>query len=267
MTLRPYRAVRFEDVLSEGRTHPVILACRPNQPDHPAAPMLVKAIGCPEVTATRQLVAEVVGNATARRMGVPTPEPCIVYLEGGVTRAVNQSLRSLGYEHTLQPGPAAGCELLRPAPAPYTVGQSLTPEGRTQAARMYVFDMLSQNPDRRREKVNCGLTRAGLTAFDFEMCFMHLFLPIIGGLDVDPWEPSKAILGRNHLFYEVARNDPLPQEAVEIAVLGLSTEWWKELSASLPEAWSSDAAQIGRALRAVADHPRAFAIDIHRSLF
>jgi hypothetical protein len=258
------QAVRYERVLPEGRTHPLLLGCRPPEPGAASVPRVVKALGCPEVTAHRQLVAEVIGNAFARRMGILTPEPCIVRLDEAVARAVEASLRSEGYLFAPRSGFAAGCEYLKLAP--YAPGQYLNPEQRTQAARLYVFDMLSQNSDRRPAKVNCALGAAGLVAFDFESCFQHLFVPIIGGLLGPHWEPSKSLPGREHLFHATAKAHPHPEGEVESSVQALTIEWWRDLVSTLPDEWQPEASKIGAVLREIVGHAGAFARDITLSL-
>ena len=227
---------------------------------------LVKAIGCPEITASRQLVAELLGNIVAKRMGIQTPEPCLVILETPICTAINASLRSLGFSQTIQPGYAAGCEWLRPPPVPYTIGQLLTPELRKQAVELYVFDMLAQNLDRRPDKVNCGLNSGGLVAFDFELCFQHLFLPIIGGLGGEHWQPSLSIAGRSHLFYRPTRTEPPSTESIEAMLAGITSDWWNGVSSSLPNEWTADANRLGSVVLEIAAHAREFAEDILRSL-
>lgn len=128
------------------------------------------------------------------------------------------------------PGAAAGCELLNIAP--YTIEQHLTPVQKEQAAKMYVFDLMCQNSDRRKQKVNCGLIGEGLLAFDFEKCFNHLFVPIIGGLKGVSWEPSKAIGPKSHLFYKASRQRPLPPGTVINMIERLNQDWWQTLCSS-----------------------------------
>lgn len=265
MSIPQYTAIRFEGIMSEGRTHPVVLGCREDAVDIVSAPKLVKAIGCPEVTARYQLVAEVLGNAIARRMGVQTPEPCVVAIDAPVCQAINASLRSLGYPHSIQPGYAAGSKWL-PGFAPYTVGQPLSNDLQLQAVRLYVFDMMSQNPDRRPDKVNCGLMGDGLIAVDFEMCFQHLFLPIIGGNTGKLWEPSKSLSGRRHLFFSIVQKCSATVDAVEQMVSGLTRSWWDGIMEGLPEAWRPEAERVAEVVLAVSENAAAFGVDILRSL-
>src|ERR1019366_10687039 len=198
-----------------------------------------KALGSPEVSATRSLVCEVAGNAVAKRMGLITPEPCIVDIFAAAAEAINASLASTDYTFTIKPGPAAGCALLNMSP--YTVGQALSPELQTQAVRLYVFDLLTQNMDRRSDKVNCGLSKLGLVAFDFETCFQHLFLPIVGGLEGRHWEPSKSVPMKSHLFYGVAKEAPPLEADVRNAASKLAGTWWTQFVGSLPAEWQPEA--------------------------
>ncbi len=239
-----FTATRFEHVITEGRTHPLVLACRSDEGNGLEHRLLVKGVGCPEVSSTWQLVTETVSNAVARRMGVNTPAPAVVELSRAMARMVNRSLERDGHSFKIQPGTAAGCEFI-PGLAAFTVGQALTPELRSQAAKMFTFDMLSQNADRRRDKVNCGLSKSGLIAFDFELCFAHRFLPIIGGTGVEPCEPSKAMISKNHLFYQEVRTNPPSLESVDLMVSALSVGWWETLLGGLPEAWQPAPRRLG----------------------
>lgn len=265
MRLRYVDAFVFERVLEEGRTKPVVLGCRGE--DEPAPiPVVVKALGCPEVHSRWQLVAEVVGNAVARRMGVETPEPFIVSIDAPVAAVVNRSLAALGYNHSLSPGHAAGCRLLAPTPVPYAPGQTLSPDQVRAAQDLYVFDLLSQNVDRRVDNVNCALTKHGIVAFDFELCFAHLFLKLIGQSAAQSWRPSDTMPFRKHVFYALVRSAPPAPPAVEAVLDLLDEEWWMGLVASLPETWQGEASRIGTEIARIIEHKSDFAEDVMRSL-
>ncbi len=265
MILRHFRAVRFEGVLTEGRTKPLILGV--SGLEHgPTRSTVVKAIGSPEVYSTRQLAAETMGNAVARRIGVLTPEPCVVAIDEQMARMANASLRNEGFQHTIQAGPSAGCDLIVPTPAPYTVGQSLTPELRAQAVRLYLADMLCQNSDRRMEKVNCALTGGGLFAFDFEMCFVHLFLPIIGQSDHQGWQISRSMVYSRHLFHKVVKEDRPSKDFIVQVISTITESWLGDLLESLPEEWRADGSRIGEAIVEISNHSGEFASEIVRTL-
>lgn len=89
MKLTHWHGVGFEQVLPEGRTHPLVISCHLEGDEASRASKVIKAIGCPEIMREWLLVCEVVGNAVAREMGILTPEPCIVYLSEEVTKSLN----------------------------------------------------------------------------------------------------------------------------------------------------------------------------------
>lgn len=261
MKIPHFTATRFEQVITEGRTHPVVLACRSDEPADRSRPLLVKAIGCPEIHSTWQLVTEVVSNAAARNMGVRTPAPAVVSLSETVAKQINQSLNELGHRFEVQPGFASGCDFITNL-VPFTVDQLLTPELRDHATKLFVFDMASQNPDRRRSKVNCGLNKGGLVAFDFELCFAHKFLPVIGGSSASAWLPSNSQQARNHLFYSEVKANPPQIEQVESMVESLTSSWWNDVMDGVPDEWREPAQRIGGDLLSIAQHKTDFAKDI-----
>ncbi len=228
--------------------------------------MVVKAIGCPEVHSIWQLVAEIVGNATARRLGVLVPEPAIINISPSVADLMNASIRNHGYSFEVQAGPATGCEYMRGL-VNYTPGQQMSSELREQAERVFVFDMLSQNSDRRPGKANCALSSQGLVAFDFELCFAHKFLPIIGASDVVPYEPSKVGISRGHIFYDLVANKLPDRELVEAMASSLTLDWWTKLLKSLPPSWQPDASKIGDDLMTIGKHSSEFAKDLLNRCF
>src|SRR4051812_810122 len=67
------------------------------------------------------------------------------------------------------------------------------------AARIYVFDLLVQNADRRSDNSNCMVVARQLAAIDFESSFSFLY-PIIGN-SAHPWEVSRHGIASRHLFH------------------------------------------------------------------
>lgn len=128
--LNRWNAVSFRDVLVNGRTKPLIVECIESisgivlDPNSHVAPrrreFVVKAIGNPEVD-KGLIFRELLGNLAARKYGLQTPEPGLVYISNNFARAVNPILaRDYGFE--IFPGIAAGCEFFRG-------GFSFPPEG------------------------------------------------------------------------------------------------------------------------------------------
>ena len=186
-----WEAERLEDVLGNGRTQPLVIGCvrrtttatgadelGPGGGSGSRRSMVVKSLGLPEVTQGGRC-AELFGNLLARELGVDTPAPALVDLAPEFIEAIKPALSPRGL-HPL-PGLAAGCEYFQGGFASAVRGAKLAPEELAQAARIYAFDLLVQNPDRRPEKPNCAQRGVRFIAYDFEMAFS--FLLVIGQKD------------------------------------------------------------------------------------
>ena len=103
----------------------------------------------------------------------------------------------------LQSGLGVGVEYLRGLT---TVEPSLIlqlPRELAQAATIYAFDMLVQNPDRtRKRRTNCAQWHGNLLAFDFELCFSFALL-LLG--EAEPWKVDDK-MAREHLFHPSLRS-------------------------------------------------------------
>lgn len=248
-----------------GRTKPLILDCCLVDDETITCDMVVKTLGPKEIYGPWQLVCELMGNAAARRLGIVTPMPGVIYVSDEVSALVTKSLAMTGASREIVSGPAAGCEFIKNL-SPYTTNQSLTPELRLQAARLYVCDLAAENLDRKGSPVNCGLTRDGLMAFDFEGCFSSLFVPTLGGELAAPWQPSKRMPTGSHMFHKAVKSDPPPLEWICDLVAQLDRSWQNEVVESLPHEWQEAGRKIAGYLDAVRENRVEFAKDVLWSL-
>jgi hypothetical protein len=268
--IETWEAQRFEKVLEVGRTRPLVVDCAyyspassdeensESPPDHRL--MVVKSLGHPEVTET-SLFCEVFGNLLARELSVATPIPALVNLSPEFVQAVAPLLAEYGI--SLTAGLGSGCEYLHGGLTPAVPGAFLTQEEVEQATLIYGFDLLVQNPDRRRDKPNCASLAGSLIAFDFEMCFSFL-LPIVG--QAPPWEVSRHGIAVNHLFHSVlkARTPNWSQLINRLRVL--SAERVDQLASALPGAWQSEAARVREHITEVIMNLPQFELELQRSL-
>lgn len=170
----------------------------------------------------------------------------------------------------MQAGYGAGCEYLSQGFFPIVPGGYLTDNNLMQAARIYAFDLLTQNIDRSfapDRRPNCAHVGDRLIAYDFEMCFsftISLFNPY------KAWEVSKHGLNTPHVFHRQLRNamqkgkaDFAPftadLNALNVADCMLAAQ-------GLPSAWAIHAAKIETHLREIVANSGAFHQELHRSL-
>jgi len=256
---------RLEDVMRSGRTHPLVLACLPVSPDGGTLGteerlMVVKGPGLPEVT-ERSLFCEAFGNLLARELGINTAEPGLVRWEEDFVAALNPVLTRESIQ--IRSGMAVGAEYVRGGLASVVPGAFRSAEETVQASRIYGFDLLAQNPDRRPEKPNCASYKGGFLAYDFELAFS--FLLALPGPE-QPWEVSRIGIASRHLFHAQLRTAEINWDAFLAAVGRLSDKHLTNLRQGLPENWQPWGMRVQSHLLAIAAHPAEFKLELARSL-
>ena len=255
----------MEGVFEHGRTHPLILDCileasdsteeaAEGQPERRL--MLVKALGLPEV-AEIGLFREVFGNLIAREIGVNTAQPALVNLSQPLVETLNPS-----YNFRLQAGIGAGCEYLRGLTG-ISPGAPLTVEEAQQATLIYGFDLLVQNPDRRKVNPNCAIQNSRLIAFDFELCFS--FINLVGS-NAAPWQVSQHGIAAEHVFHPIMRSRTVDWQPLLEAVNRLGQKHLEQLATCLPEAWQEWASKVNDHLLQVKENIHSFELEMQRSL-
>jgi hypothetical protein len=228
MLLR-WTAVSLIEQFVEGRTQPMLMECAAQEQ---FAQKVVKAMGLPEVY-QRTLVCELLGNLIARCLGVVTAEPCLVEISGSVAQRLSEQL-----QRQIPEGWAVGCEYLQNTTL-WKGMKRLSEIQQAQALRLFAFDMLAHNPDRRPAKPNCGFTQKGdLWAYDFDLCFAHCFVPIVG----DSSNLQK--LAEQHLLYALLKGKAHDWQSLHDALAQLDDAWWGKVLYNLPESWRSDGERI-----------------------
>jgi hypothetical protein len=191
--------------------------------------MIVKALGLPEITEST-LFNEMFGNLLARELGVITPTPALVQISPEFLDAAKSQLSE--HHQRLQSGLGVGAERLEGL-VPVPAGTPLTGDELAQAAVIYGFDLLVQNPDRRVDNPNCARHGDRLVAYDFEMSFSFL-LAILQ--QEEPWEVSKHGVSRTHLFRSALhRASKIDWQPFVRALERLSDERLNDLAEGLPD--------------------------------
>lgn len=267
--LELWQAERLEKVLISGRTCPLLLECARSTAEPQSGLrfesaterrlMVVKALGLPEVT-PESLFREMFGNLLARQLGVGTPTPALVNLEPEFVAAIKPFLPNQVQLHT---GIGVGCEYFRHGFTNVLPDAYLSDELLAQAALLYAFDLLVQNPDRTRNRPNSALRAGNLIAYDFELAFS--FLMVIGK-PTPVWEFSQHGIAADHLFRSTLRNRTVDWQPFVSAVSSLTKRQLEALCDPIPSAWCGQAAQVIEHLLKVKRHARKLAVELQRSL-
>lgn len=221
-----------------GRTKPLLLECAHVDGDtERRCRYVVKAIGLPEVF-DFTLCHELIGCRLARLFGLAAPNSALVNLTPQFLDAVGDDLERAGLQPI--PGLAVGVEHVRNLyafPASPTLGENEIVE----AARIYAFDLATQNPDRTARWPNCGRAPDGLVPYDFENAFSFRFAL----LKPEPWEASRLGFAKQHLFHGQLSSADVDWASVFGPMAAAGIKPIETVCGTIPDSWRPIGDDIG----------------------
>ena len=229
----------FEAVVrvTEGRTRSPVVRFFDTE-SHQHTEMLVKSVG--SALGSLSLCCEYFGNVIARQMGLNTPAPHIIEIDGATAAMMNRDSRLRDAEVTIPSGVAVGCEWLRPAVLPGTTAR-LSGAAAEDAARIYAHDLIMQQPDRTTTNPNVIEFRGRFVAIDFETSCSFLFAIVP---DAAPWMVADLPYAQKHFFRSRLRPDTVDWREVVLSMLNIDTQAFTATLANLPAAWRSDCSRV-----------------------
>ena len=253
-------AERLEEILEGGRTNPLVLSCVNDDASPPLRERyVVKAKGLPEVTEAT-LQNELLGNLLGCELGLTTATPAIINISDVAAATFNHSLHGRGFQ--VAAGLAAGCLYLPGMSSP--VPDAPLEDGEIEAAaRLYAFDLFTQNPDRTTRKPNCGWSSGRLVAFDFELCFSFTWLITPKG---EPWELRRHGIAENHLLWPHLRGKNINWDPIVSAVSRLTEATLDRLIEALPTNWRRTTDRIKVHMRCLAERQNELLYELQGSL-
>ena len=266
-------AVRVEKILEGGASHPLLIDCELSNPERVIRRQYVlKAMGMPEIFDTN-LFNELFGNLLARKLQILTPEPVLIRLSKEFVDIAATSMSnhpSLANRNiSLHEGIGVGCKYF---PKFKTVLEEvrLSEMELMSALRIYVYDMLVQNPDRTFKnggKPNCSQIGNDLVAYDFEKCFSFASLILY---NVPSWEVTKHGIYPNHIFYirlkEAMKSGKVDLEPIMSDLRELNITELMKVKDKLPEKWRFYVPKIESHLNDVIKNLSDFEMELYRSL-
>ena len=243
-TISPSAVLGINDT---GRTLPIRIRCDTGQS---AQDYVVKLWNNVELK-THSLAREIYGTLLANFFNLTTPEIALVDITNDfATYQPNQQIRqylsnSLGLNFGSLYIPDA--KLFSP-PVP-TSHLSL-------AARVFCFDMLIGNPDRRYRKINLFQSADGFILFDHEQAFPYSRPGMFVGGHPPAWEFIMETWSKEHVLFSSVRGKPLSFEIEEfiIDVVTLTDEIFATIEAQIPPEWQSDITTISNYLMNARDN-------------
>lgn len=242
-----------------GRTRPILLDCVRGTPARrERARLVAKGIGLPEVQPF-SLAHEFLGCRLARLYGLMAPKAEIVTLSPDFLDATRGDLTAAGLR--LEPGLAVGTEFIADL-LPFPVPVQLADDEIVEAAAIYLFDLLTQNPDRSLASPNCGRAGRFVVPYDFETAFSFRFaIPRL-----DAWRVGNLAFARTHLFHDVLRQSDVAWRAVLDRFKTVTTTSVGEVCSTIPPVWAEVGEDVRTHITAVLDHWLQFEQEITISL-
>ena len=229
--LNALTAVRFDGRTTSGRTVPARLTCTDTHGEEIEVVAKFSA-GCD--IGVDALVVEAIAAMLAADLGLPVPEPYLVYLDAQfVAELPDQIVADLARRSSLI---AFGSRHLPPGYTTWPVGKAIPREALPIAAEIFAYDALIVNSDRRPENPNCLFKGASLAIYDHEAAFF--MRGIIG------WQPPWVIgsleqmrNGARHLFFEQLRGRAFNLDRFAGAWLAVTDARLMQYREALPDDW------------------------------
>jgi hypothetical protein len=245
--------------MAAGRTRPLLLECsRGRSARRERARFVTKAIGLPEVQPF-SLAHEFLGSRLATTYGLPAPAAHVVSISQDFIAAAGPDLTEAGLH--LAPGDAVGTEFVADL-MPFPVPVHLAGDEVLGAAAIYVFDLLTQNPDRSATNPNCGRAGQRVVPYDFESAFSFRFALA----RVDGWRVAGLPFPKKHLFYRALKQCEVDLRTVLDHFSSVPLASLVDACSTIPQAWAEIGQEVLAHLTSVHDHWSEFEREITTSL-
>lgn len=238
------KAASVLQVLSSGRTTPCLLLC--SNESGTDDEVVIKWRGALE-TKGKGLIAELLASLLADDLGLPVPKPFFVEVEAGFI--VGEGKPKLAAIARDSVGLNFGSEKLPAGVGTWPKDKPIPVLLRPLAAEVFAFDVLIQNPDRRRDNPNLLWSGNELYLCDHEQAFSFL-MGVIGWQP--PWTGQGSDFFRKHVFYQQLTGLAHNWDRLNGALEALTDTRLNEYLDAVPNEWRSnnDAAdQIAEYLR------------------
>ncbi len=226
-------AVRFEKFMTSGRTRPALLSCE-DADGKAAGEYVVKMRGCID-TGTTGLTCEVIASLLARHFRIRVPEPGIVRLDQEFLAAV-LAVRPDAVCVGNSVGLGFGTRLLTEA-AIWPIDKSIPESLFKQATRIFAFDALIENHDRRYDHPNLFVRNDDLFAFDHEGAFSFVF-------PLQPphpaWDPAGNRFPEDHVFYRQLKGHKIDFDEFAADLETLTDAEIDRIAAAVPVEWRNE---------------------------
>lgn len=219
-------AAQFIRVMTTGRTSPLLCGCADRNGKH-AGEFVVKFLSA------RGALLEFVASRLARHFGILVPEPAAIEVGQEFAKLVSERLKP----RRLDPGLKFGSKVVNPM-AIWLVDRSIPEAMFRDAANIFAFDALIQNPDRRVDNPNLFTQGDNIYVYDHEeTCFSFLMAL---SPSKEPWNLTDEAYLDRHVFYGRLRNKDIDLVDFGERLRLLTAETMKAIRQETPREWARD---------------------------
>jgi len=221
------------DKMLRGRTGPLLMQCAPISSDELTS-YVVKLYGDVELE-HRALARELFGALLGQVLGLTVPAMAVINVHEGLREGINDSVVKEKIRRS--PGFNFGSKQVAGLPIFRYLQESQLQRG----AEVFAFDMLIQNPDRRKGNPNMFQGSEDLVLFDHEMAFSYASpVMMVGGV------PKPGVLERrdpvikNHVLYNSLKGKSVRFDAFTARLQDLSGDVMDAIVDRLPKEWHTE---------------------------
>jgi hypothetical protein len=227
-------ATQFIRAMSTGRNRPLLLGCENGVSD--SFEVVVKFRGR-EMNEKAQ-TAELISAQLSDDLGLAVPQAAVVDVAAGFETIIADPKLAAMVKGS--PGPNFGSVHIGTGFTTWPPGREPYGAQRDQAADVFAFDALVQNPDRRAENPNLWARSDRLGVYDHEQTFSFLSVPIIGGAQ-KPWLTANQATDfrflEKHIFYRSLRGGRVDLGPFQEKLGALSDSQIQSYIDSVPPGW------------------------------
>lgn len=228
-------ATQFIRPMSTGRNRPLLLGCEDVAEE--TYEVVVKLRGR-EVSEKTQ-IAELVSALLADDLGIDVPRAAIIDIPSGFELIVADKDAARALKTSV--GPNFSSLHLGQSFTTWPPGRAPYGHQRDQAAAIFAFDALIQNPDRNAKTPNLWVKSDRLGVYDHDQAFSFLSLPIIGGAP-KPWEAAAQAGGNfrfleQHVFFAPLRGSAFDLDTFGERLADLGEAEFEAYATAIPAGW------------------------------
>lgn len=209
-------------------------------------------------------LCELYASMLAKYFDVLVPDPAIILIENDLAEAVAAAVNHSRHADIIRKSVGLNFgSLFTTNISSWPVDEHVPAVMQEDAARIFAFDALIQNPDRHFANPNLGICGDQLIVFDHELAFS--FLSAIFPAS-EPWNIAAEDYLGNHVFARSLRGTRCPQDLLE-RLRNLSDAQIQEFAEQIPESWDTDGlSTIEAHLRLMREHAEEFAEEVTKRL-